>query len=181
MRKIISLFTCLAAWGFTSTAALAAQASSDPPAARDGSHDMDFNFGTWHTDIARTPDPFGDPGNVMHISGTVTVKPIWNGKGELEEIEAEGPKGHWEVRTSSFTTPPPTNGFRLTSMPARAVSTSHPGLVNTGTATSNIILPTRFTDGQFSIVRSGPTSSQTPTPIPKAFPTTAGAPGVRHS
>jgi hypothetical protein len=105
MRKIISLFTCLAAWGFTSTAALAAQASSDPPAARDGSHDMDFNFGTWHTDIARTPDPFGDPGNVMHISGTVTVKPIWNGKGELEEIEAEGPKGHWEGANLFFYDP----------------------------------------------------------------------------
>ena len=89
MRKIVSSLLVIAA-----ASALVAPASA--AAQRDGSHDMDFNFGTWHTDIARTPDPFGDPANVVHMSGTVTVKPIWNGKGELEEIEADGPKGHWE-------------------------------------------------------------------------------------
>jgi hypothetical protein len=96
MRKIIApLFVCLAA-AFVLTSSAGAQPPSDPPALRDGSHDMDFNFGTWHTEIARVPDPFAEPSNVVRLAGTVTVKPIWNGKGELEEIEAEGPNGHWE-------------------------------------------------------------------------------------
>lgn len=89
-------------------AILPASATAKPSTAapmRDGSHDMDFNFGTWHTEISRTPDPFNAPTNIVHIRGTVTVKPIWNGKGELEEIESEGPKGHWEAANLFFYDP----------------------------------------------------------------------------
>jgi hypothetical protein len=105
MRKFVSLLVCIVSSAFVSPALALANASNDPPAIRDGSHDMDFNFGTWHTEIARTPDPFGDPANVVHISGTVTVRPIWNGKAELEEIEAEGPKGHWQGANLFFYDP----------------------------------------------------------------------------
>ena len=66
---------------------------------RDGSRDMDFNFGTWHTEISRYPDPIGKPDETVHLAGTVTVKPVWNGKAEMEEIEADGPDGHWEGGT----------------------------------------------------------------------------------
>jgi hypothetical protein len=72
---------------------------------RDGSHDMDFNFGTWHTEIVRTPDPFSSPDKVVHISGTVTVSPVWHGKGQLEEIEADSPIGHWEGANLFFYDP----------------------------------------------------------------------------
>lgn len=96
MRKIIvSQLVFLAASAFVSSSPAPAQMPNQQPVMRDGSHDMDFNFGTWHTEISRTADPFGNPSNVVHIAGTVTVKPIWNGKGELEEIEADGPNGHW--------------------------------------------------------------------------------------
>jgi hypothetical protein len=27
---------------------------------------------------------------------TVTVRPVWGGRAKLEEIEADGAKGHWE-------------------------------------------------------------------------------------
>jgi hypothetical protein len=73
---------------------------------RDGSRDMDFNLGTWHTEIVRTPDPFSDPSSVVRLAGTVNVKPVWNGKGQLEEIEADGPKGHWEGANLFFYDPP---------------------------------------------------------------------------
>jgi len=77
-----------------------AQSQPDSPSAlRDGSHDMDFNFGTWHTEITRHPDPFGDTSKTLHMAGTVTVRPVWNGKAQFEEIEADGPKGHWEGGT----------------------------------------------------------------------------------
>ena len=69
------------------------------PAQRDGANDMDFNFGTWHTEITRYPDPFGNPSKTVHMAGTVTVRPVWNGKAQFEEIEADGPSGHWRGGT----------------------------------------------------------------------------------
>lgn len=62
-------------------------------------HDFDFNFGAWHTHIQRIPDPFSAPTNTFEINGTVTVRKVWGGRAQLEEIEADGPKGHWEGLT----------------------------------------------------------------------------------
>jgi hypothetical protein len=35
----------------------------------------------------------------MELNGTVTVRKVWGGRAQLEEIEADGPKGHWEGLT----------------------------------------------------------------------------------
>jgi hypothetical protein len=35
----------------------------------------------------------------MQINGTVAVRKIWGGRAQLEEIEADGPKSHWEGLT----------------------------------------------------------------------------------
>ena len=66
---------------------------------RDGQHDFDFNIGVWRTHIKRTLDPFSGSSEVLELNGTVTVRKVWDGKAELEEIEADGPKGHWEGLT----------------------------------------------------------------------------------
>jgi hypothetical protein len=66
---------------------------------QDGSHDFDFNFGVWHTHIRRILDPFAPSSQSMELDGTVTVRKIWSGKAQLEEIEADGPNGHWEGAT----------------------------------------------------------------------------------
>jgi hypothetical protein len=63
---------------------------------RDGAHDFDFNVGVWHTHIRRVLDPLSGSQDSMELNGTVTVRKIWGGRAELEEIEADGPKGHWE-------------------------------------------------------------------------------------
>jgi hypothetical protein len=63
---------------------------------RDGSHDFDFNTGVWHTHIRRVLDPFSPSSKAVELNGTVTVRPIWGGRAKLEEIEADGPTGHWE-------------------------------------------------------------------------------------
>ena len=73
--------------------------SQQAVAARDGQHDFDFNIGIWHTHIRRVPDPFSSPGNTVELNGTVTVRKVWNGRAQLEEIEADGPNGHWEGLT----------------------------------------------------------------------------------
>jgi len=64
-----------------------------------GEHDFDFNIGAWHTHIQRILDPFSGPSVSMEINGTVTVRKVWGGRAQLEEIEADGPKGHWEALT----------------------------------------------------------------------------------
>ena len=84
----------------TAAVALAAQAVAAQGApARDGQHDFDFGEGTWHTHITRAPDPFGQPDVKMTLEGTVTSRKVWGGRAWLEEIEADGPKGHWEGMT----------------------------------------------------------------------------------
>ena len=69
------------------------------PAVHDGQHDFDFNIGVWHTHIKRILDPFASSSESVELNGTVTVRKVWDGKAELEEIEADGPKGHWEGLT----------------------------------------------------------------------------------
>jgi len=66
---------------------------------RDGKNDFDFNLGVWHTHIRRVLDPFSGSDKAMELDGTVTVRKVWDGRGQLEEIEADGPKGHWEGMT----------------------------------------------------------------------------------
>lgn len=75
------------------------QAATPAPAVHDGQHDFDFNIGVWHTHIKRRLDPFASSSDSVELNGTVTVRKVWDGRAELEEIEADGPKGHWEGLT----------------------------------------------------------------------------------
>jgi len=75
------------------------QTPTQTPAVHDGQHDFDFNIGVWHTHIKRLLDPFASSSESVELNGTVTVRKVWDGKAELEEIEADGPKGHWEGLT----------------------------------------------------------------------------------
>jgi hypothetical protein len=63
---------------------------------RDGQHDFDFDLGVWSTQISRRLHPLTGSDEMMALTGTVTVRKFWDGRGQLEEIEADGPKGHWE-------------------------------------------------------------------------------------
>ena len=81
----------------SSTGARAADPAPTLPAiTRDGSRDFDFDVGTWHTEITRNLHPLKGSAESMTLSGTVTIRKIWGGKAQIEEIEADGPKGHWE-------------------------------------------------------------------------------------
>jgi len=66
---------------------------------RDGAHDFDFLAGTWHTHITRVLDPFDGGAHTAAMDGTVTEREVWGGKAWLEEIEADGPDGHWSGMT----------------------------------------------------------------------------------
>lgn len=38
-------------------------------------------------------------GHSIEMNGTVTVRRVWEGRAQLEEIEADGPSGHWQGLT----------------------------------------------------------------------------------
>lgn len=76
-----------------------AEPSASPSAERDGQHDFDFNIGVWHSHIRRILDPLSGSTHSIELDGAVTVRKVWGGRAQLEEIEADGPKGHWEGLT----------------------------------------------------------------------------------
>jgi hypothetical protein len=80
--------------------AISARTSADTEAAsapeRDGQHDFDFDVGNWHTHIKRVLDPLSGSAESVELDGTVTVRKVWGGRAQLEEIEVDGPSGHWE-------------------------------------------------------------------------------------
>ena len=80
---------------------LPAGADDAAPAAaqRDGSHDFDFNYGTWTTHIKRILDPFSPSSGTAELTGTVAVRKVWDGRAWLEEIKADGADSHLEGMT----------------------------------------------------------------------------------
>jgi hypothetical protein len=92
------------AWvaGMALAGSFAAAAVAEPaqaPALRDGQHDFDFNFGTWRTHIRRLKEPLSGSTEYVEMNGTVTVRKVWGGRAQLEEIEVDAPGGHWEGLT----------------------------------------------------------------------------------
>ncbi|HKA90956.1 MAG TPA: hypothetical protein VKE22_25005, partial [Haliangiales bacterium] len=79
--------------------AAAAASARRAHAAQAGSHDFDFNVGLWRSHIRRYTDPLAGGAASIELAGTVSVRKLWDGLGALEEIEADGPNGHWEGLT----------------------------------------------------------------------------------
>lgn len=73
--------------------------ASDPVASASASHQFDFAWGNWRTDIAFLPDPFSSRSHWIKIHGRVRVRALWGGRANLEEIEARGPHGPFEGLT----------------------------------------------------------------------------------
>lgn len=76
-----------------------AQLNSDASKTRDGQHDFNFNIGTWNTHIKRLQHPLTGSNTWVELEGTVVVRKVWNGRAQIEEIEADGPTGHFEGLT----------------------------------------------------------------------------------
>jgi hypothetical protein len=92
---------------FGQTASQAPQAAKAAPAkaeatvasVRDGQHDFDFAHGSWKTHIRRLQHPLTGSNTWVELNGTVVVRKVWGGRANLEEIEADGPDGHFEGLT----------------------------------------------------------------------------------
>ena len=64
--------------------------------ARDGSHDFDFEIGTWKTHLRRRVRPLTGSNTWVEYDGTSVVKKILDGKANLVELVVDGPAGHIE-------------------------------------------------------------------------------------
>jgi len=64
--------------------------------APDGSHDFDFEIGTWKTRLSRRLHPLTGSDTWTEMVGTSVVRKVWNGRGNLVELVADGPGGHFE-------------------------------------------------------------------------------------
>ena len=63
---------------------------------RDGSHDFDFGGGLWRTHLKRRVHALSASNEFIELNGTVNTRAIWGGRAHLEQIEADGPNGHWQ-------------------------------------------------------------------------------------
>ena len=96
LRCAVGTTLCVLALSSATAQEAAAPAASN---LRDGQHDFDFNFGVWRTHIRRLKPPVTESNDYIEMNGTVTVRKVWNGRAQLEEIEVDAPAGHWQGLT----------------------------------------------------------------------------------
>jgi hypothetical protein len=63
----------------------------------DGTHDFDWEFGTWKTHVKRLLHPLTGSTAWGEYDGTSVVRQVWSGKANMVELEVEGPAGHLEL------------------------------------------------------------------------------------
>lgn len=82
--RIPALFLALALAAFVPASPVAA--------ARDGSHDFDYQFGTWNVRVSRLVSaPAGS--RWITYAGTHAVTPLWNGRANIGVLEIRGAQG----------------------------------------------------------------------------------------
>ena len=101
------------------------------PSVPDGSHDFDFEFGTWKAKLSRRLRPLTGSTAWVEYEGTNVVTKIWGGRANFAELDVSGtegrvqglslrlydPKTHqWYIRWSNAADgamgPPMIGGFR---------------------------------------------------------------------
>jgi hypothetical protein len=63
---------------------------------RDGQHDFDFEIATGETHLRRLVHPRTASTTWIEYEGTTVVRKVWKGRANLVELEADGPRGHFE-------------------------------------------------------------------------------------
>ncbi len=76
-----------------------AQATTANDAARDGQHDWDTMFGSWKMHLRRLAHPLSNSNEWQEFESYDTTRKVWDGRANLDELEAEGPSGHIEGMT----------------------------------------------------------------------------------
>lgn len=101
------------------------------PATNTGSHDFDFEIGSWSVENSRLLNPLTDSARWIRFTGASVARKVWNGRAVLVELASDPPSGHaeglvlrtydpqarqWNVTFASsrggVLTPPATGQFR---------------------------------------------------------------------
>lgn len=76
----------------TNAASTNAQASpAQAPAERDGSHDFDFEVGTWTIHLKKRLHPLTGSNTWVEFDGTSKTFKIWDGRAQIEQFETDSP------------------------------------------------------------------------------------------
>jgi hypothetical protein len=94
----IGTYRLLVVLGFLLNA-IPASPTAGPQQLRDGQHDFDFHFGTWKTHIRRLVHPLSGSTTWVELDGTVTTRKVWDGRANLEELEAGNATTHFKGLT----------------------------------------------------------------------------------
>jgi hypothetical protein len=78
---------------------LAQTPDAQPSARHDGSHDFDFEDGTWKIHLKRLQHPLTGSNIWTEFDGTTTTRKLWNGQAHIEQFETDGSAGHIEGLT----------------------------------------------------------------------------------
>jgi len=97
----LALIIALTLTGTPAAAHAAIQPGERPPAAPapvlpDGTHDFDFEFGSWKAHIARRLKPLTGSTEWVEYEGTSVVRPWWDGRANIGELRVSGPAGKIE-------------------------------------------------------------------------------------
>ena len=100
----VALVICAIGWAQGTSFPQATQASVDPHSsaaspAPTGQHDFDFHFGTWKAHILLLAHPLSGSTTWIESNGTVTVRKIWDGRANLEEIDSGDAATHFQALT----------------------------------------------------------------------------------
>lgn len=72
------------------------------PLTRDGQRDFDFYYGTWRVQHRRLRERLTGSNAWDAFETSVVVRPIFGGKGNIDEFSGEGPTGAFEGMTVRF-------------------------------------------------------------------------------
>ena len=97
MHATTILRTCLLA--LVATTAWPSPSAADAAQAVDQQHAFDFHFGIWKTQIRSRDVTASGVGAWTEFNGTVIDQPLWNGRANIEKIEASGSGGHFQGLT----------------------------------------------------------------------------------
>lgn len=61
-----------------------------------GQRDFDWQIGTWRTELSLLVNPLTDSARWVAFEGTTVVRTVWDGAGNLVELDVEGPTGRIE-------------------------------------------------------------------------------------
>ena len=99
-RLVLHLVLCTAGSLLYPAPAQPQSPATQPVAQRDGSHDFDFELGTWKIHLKRLLHPLTGSNNWVEFDGTSVTGKVWDGRAQLEQFETDSPTaGHIEGLT----------------------------------------------------------------------------------